>query len=355
MKSFAVFHRLVVALIVAPFLAGPSVNSSYAENDAHPILSTTAEFVRDAADYRFRRWIRNRIWKAADEARYGLQLDKGWQKAARDSQLPLVVMVHGYNSTPARNAAVMEPVRAAGFPTAAFAYPNDWDLPDSAALMSRQLKKFAKEHPVEKVILVTHSMGGLVARACVEDPVLDPGNVTRLVMIAPPSHGTLLAHLAVATDVWEHWIARCEGGCWSRWRDSVIDGLGEAADDLVPGSPFLTELNARPRNAHIRYSVLLGTGASVSQDEMNWLRHALKKTGGRFPGIRRRAGKLDALLADMEEIVDGKGDGVVALKRGRLDGVDDTVILPFGHLSATGQPESEAIRQVQAELLARLK
>jgi pimeloyl-ACP methyl ester carboxylesterase len=354
MKSFAAFPPLVAAFVVAPFLAGPTVNSSHAE-DAPPVLSATAELVRDAADYRVRRWFRNRIWKEADEGRYGLQLEKGWHKAARQEQRPLVVMVHGYNSTPVRNAAVMEPVRAAGFPTAAFAYPNDWDLPDSAALMSRQLKKFAQENPDENVILVTHSMGGLVARACVEDPELDPGNVTRLVMIAPPSQGTLLAHLAIATDVWEHWIARCDGGCWTRWRDSVIDGLGEAADDLVPGSPFLTELNARPRNAQIRYSVLLGTGASVSQDEMDWMRQALKKTGGRFPGIRRGAGKLDALLADMEEIVDGKGDGVVALKRGRLDGVDDIVVLPFGHLSATGKPDSEAIRRVQAELLARLE
>jgi hypothetical protein len=81
----------------------------------------------------------------------------------------------------------------------------------------------------------------------------------------------------------------------------------------------------------------------------------LQKTSGRCPGFRNCTDKFEGLLADMEEIVDGKGDGVVALKRGRLEGVEDVVILPFGHLSCTGAPNSETVRQVQQELLSRLQ
>ena len=88
-------------------------------------------------------------------------------------------------------------------------------------------------------------MGGLVARACIEDPRYDPGNVERLIMIAPPTHGTLIAHFAVGTDLWEHWLARQDGGPWRRMRDSIVDGLGEAADDLVPG----LEVPARAQRA----------------------------------------------------------------------------------------------------------
>lgn len=360
MTSLATFRRLLFQTLL---LAMPAIAtlltpaSSLAEEDeTGALLSVARAGVREAADYSFRRWLRDRVWDEDDEAKYGLHFDDGWQDAAKTSpKLPLVVLIHGFNSTPARNAALIEPVRDAGFPCASFAYPNDWDLREAADLLSRQLKTFAAAHPKQKIVLVTHSMGGLVARACVEDSELDPGNVTRLLMIAPPSHGTLLAHLAIATDVWEHWLGRADGGCWTRCRDSVIDGLGEAADDLVPGSPFLVKLNARPRNANIRYAVFLGTGASVSEDEMDWMRTALQETSGRCPGFRSCSSKLDDLLNDMEEIVDGKGDGIVAVKRGRLDGVEDTVILPFGHLSCTGKADCDTVKQVQTELLSRLQ
>ena len=63
-------------------------------------------------------------------------------------------------------------------------------------------------------MLVCHSMGSLVARACIEDPLYDPGNVERLIMIAPPTHGSLIAHFAAGTDLWEHWLARKKGGPW---------------------------------------------------------------------------------------------------------------------------------------------
>jgi pimeloyl-ACP methyl ester carboxylesterase len=358
MKSPIACRRSLFTLAAALLLicAAPVHADQADKKDSSVVESASRAVVRGAAEYRFRRWLRNRIWEDLDEARYGLQFDKDWQAAAKKApERPLVVIVHGFNSSPARNAAVMEAVRTAGYPCGSFAYPNDWDLRESAALLSRQLNEFAEEHPKQGVALVTHSMGGLVARACVEDEDLDPGNVTRLVMIAPPSHGTLLAQVAVATDVWEHWIARSGGGCWTRWRDSVIDGLGEAADDLKPQSDFLAELNARPRNPEIRYALFLGTGASVSQDEMDWIRAGLQKTGGRCPGLKGCTGKLDGLLEDMEELVDGKGDGVVAVKRGRLDGVEDVVLLPFGHLSCTGKADSEAVQQMQEELLARLR
>jgi hypothetical protein len=65
------------------------------------------------------------------------------------------------------------------------------------------------------------------------------------------------------------------------------------------------------------------------------------------------------LLSDIDELVEGKGDGVVAVERGRLEGVADTLVLPFGHLSVTGkaitgEPGSEVVLQVQAAILERL-
>lgn len=316
----------------------------------------------------YRDWLREKVYTEQDDARYGLKLEPSQRVNGQrvngqrgkdadrlaDADRPLVVLLHGYNSRLESNTAILEPIRAAGFPCAGFSYPNDHYLTASAERLSVSLKQISRQSPRSKVVLLTHSMGGLVARACLEDPALDPGNVVRLIMIAPPSQGTLVARAAVATDVWEHWLGRRTGGPWARWRDSVVDGLGEAADDLVPESPFLRQLNARPRNARVAYTIFLGTGAAVSQAEMDWLRATLHKTAGSLPGIRRASDKLEQALAEMEEIIEGKGDGVVAVKRGRLPGIDDVVLLPFGHLSVTAQPANATARQVHKEILARL-
>jgi pimeloyl-ACP methyl ester carboxylesterase len=208
-----------------------------------------------------------------------------------------------------------------------------------------------------QIALVTHSMGGLVARAAVEDAELDPGNVARLVMIAPPTHGSMFAHASFGTDLWEHWIARRDASAWRRFRDSVTDGLGEASDELVPGSPFLTRLNERPRNPRIRYAIFLGTHAAMSESEFGALRWALRKAMEE-EHIGRLAGRVDHVAEDLDEVVEGRGDGVVALKRGRLDGVDDVVLLPFDHFNCTDEPgpgDDDAVRQLQTELLARLQ
>ena len=50
-------------------------------------------------------------------------------------------------------------------------------------------------------------MGGLVARAMLEDPEFDSGNVTKLIMVAPPNQGSLLARVGYGTDLLDHAVA----------------------------------------------------------------------------------------------------------------------------------------------------
>src|SRR4029079_14386629 len=101
------------------------------------------------------------------------------------------------------------------------------------------------------------------------------------------------------------------------------------------------QLNARPLNPRVHYTIFLGTKAMVSDAELAWIRDNVCEKLKKMPGVDGRAEKLEALLADIDELVDAKGDGVVALKRGRLKGVDDTVILPFSHM-AVGGPQQAA-------------
>jgi pimeloyl-ACP methyl ester carboxylesterase len=304
--------------------------------------------------YRTRDWLRRKIVRDSDLAHYCLRLDDQWQLAPADQ--PVVILVHGFNSTPDQNAALMKPIGAKRRPWGTFGYPNDHTLPSSALLLSGELKRFATRYPERRVVLICHSMGSLVARACIEDPQLDPGNIARLIMIAPPTHGTLIAHFAVGTDLWEHWLARRDGGPWQRTRDSIVDGLGEAADDLCPGSEFLHELNGRPRNPRVRYTILLGTGACFEEAQVAWIRETVCEKLAKVPGADDSAERLAAILDDIDELVEGKGDGIVAVKRGRLDGVSDTLVMPFGHMSVTGEPrDDKVLQQVQQEVLARIR
>jgi pimeloyl-ACP methyl ester carboxylesterase len=300
-----------------------------------------------------RAWLRQKIVRQSDLTKYGLRLDDDWEHS--DPTKPVVVLIHGFNSTPQQNASLMLPIREAGFPCGVFAYPNDYIILNSAQLLSSELHRLRLQYPQRRVVLVCHSMGGLVARTCIENSLYDPGNVERLIMIAPPTHGTVIAHFAVGTDMWEHWLSRKHGWPMERVRDSIVDGLGESADELCPCSEFLNELNSRPLNPHVRYTVLLGTGARLSESQVDWIRESVCHSLAKVPGGKGSAKELDALLADIDELVEGKGDGVVAVKRGRLEGVSDTLLMPFGHLAVTGEPKNEVLRDVQHVVLERLQ
>ncbi len=360
--------RRTRTLVVAALLAASLSSLSRAATPAQLVGTSTAEAVLlqpadhlisesgancECGRYRFRGWLREKIVCEQDLSCYGLKMDEHWDLAPADK--PVVILIHGFNSSPERNGALLVPIRDAGFPCGTFAYPNDHTILTSAQLLSNELRQFAQRYPERRVVLVCHSMGGMVARACVEDALYDPGNVDRLIMIAPPSHGSMIANFAVGSDLWEHWLSRKSGGPWTRCRDSIVDGLGEAADELCPDSDFLHELNARQRNPRVRYSILLGTGALLSDAEIDWIRQSVCKELAKVPGGEGSAERLQLILDDIDELVDGKGDGVVAVKRGRLEGVSDTVTMPFGHLAVTGEANDDVLRSVHAAVLQRIQ
>jgi pimeloyl-ACP methyl ester carboxylesterase len=344
---------LAVIWTVSPSIAARPLPVSTSTPAEELLLQSASGTATDCKRYRARNWLRQKLICDDDLACYSLCLDEGWEQ--KPAEHLIVVLVHGFNSTPQQNEALMVPLRAAGLACGSFAYPNDHTILSSAQLLSDELHRFHRQHPERRIALVCHSMGSLVARACIENALYDPGNVARLIMIAPPTHGTVLAHFAVGTDLWEHWLSRRRGGPWRRMRDSVIDGLGEAADDLRPNSAFLRELNARSLHPRVRYSILLGTNACLNEAQAVWIRESVCDQIAKLPGGDAGAERLATLLSDIDELVDGKGDGIVAVKRGRLDGVADTLVMPFGHVSVTGEPSNEVVRSVQQAVLERVR
>ncbi len=283
---------------------------------------------------------------------YGLRLDRNWHRTPADQ--PLVLLVHGLQSSGRHMANLLVRPRAAGLPCAVFDYPNDQPIQDSAVALASELREFRRAYPDRRVTILAHSMGGLVARAVVEDSRLDPGNVDQLIMISTPNHGSVLAEFGFGLDLCESIIGPARRDR-ARWATAAIeDGLADAQIDLQPGSLFLATLNARPRNPRIRYSVFLGDVAHLTAGELAAARRLLSKAGQSCRWIQFFGSRVDEWLADLDEVIDGRGDGVVALKRGRLEGVEDTVIRHFSHLSFNQSPMTGEAELVLKDVMKRL-
>ncbi|MGA2052507.1 MAG: alpha/beta fold hydrolase [Opitutales bacterium] len=148
--------------------------------------------------------------------------------AHEPAQLPPVVLVHGIFRNQRDMRRLRKTLEAAGRRTFA---PSLKPCDGSAPLheLAAQLAIFIGENlaPGERCDLVGHSMGGMVARAYVQRHG-GRDRVRRLVTLAAPHHGSLLA-----------W-------CWP----------GRGARDLRPGSPFLRDL---ARDVHHLEGVLVAS------------------------------------------------------------------------------------------------
>ena len=285
------------------------------------------------------------------DTRYGMEFDAGWRKSPDEKGL--VVLVHGYQSKPERHETLLKAVRELGIPTAWLRYPNDQALTDSTKLLAEGLAKIAAEFPRRPITLVTVSMGGLIARAVVEDKTFDPGTVKKIIMVAPPNHGSNLARLSAFSELWEIIVKSQEPDVRKRLAASFEDGLGEAPADLRPGSEFLVTLNRRPRNDKVRYAIILGSAGPLRQESLEKARAMILRRAEASLLAQFFARRFAALLADFDEMVEGKGDGAVSLKRGRLEGVKDTIVLGFQHWRLWDQKEVST--KLRNEIVKRVR
>ncbi len=253
---------------------------------------------------------------------------------------PMVLLIHGLDSGPHSMAALRDYLDEAGFHTGVFVYANDEAVDLSGKALSSKLRDFRKRHGDRPVYLVTHSMGGLVSRYMLEMPGLDPGNVNMLVMLGTPNHGSQLAAARFLIDFGKF----LKRGADKEAAASVIrDGLGEAGWDLRPESLVLTDMNAQKRNARVQYRSILGTGAPMTDKQFADFKESVLELSEMTSLTSSTTPWLKKKLEDMDELQTGKGDGAVAVKRGRLQGVQE-VLVDLGHRELTranGIPEDE--------------
>lgn len=134
-----------------------------------------------------------------------------------------VVLVHGYVHNRSAFVALTRQLRRAGFRYIhGLNYnPLRHDTPELAEMLSVEVDRVRDTTGAEQVMLVGHSMGGIVARFYTQE-LAAPGTVNTVITLASPHRGTYASYLAP----------------------------GPASRDLRPGSRLIRQLQegARPSN-----------------------------------------------------------------------------------------------------------
>jgi pimeloyl-ACP methyl ester carboxylesterase len=259
---------------------------------------------------------------------------------------PPVVLVHGLDEPGNIWDDLVPALEEAGFQVWEFRYPNDQGIDRSADLLAEHWPQL---EPDLAVVLIGHSMGGLIVRDFVSRlrhpegaaPAVGGPAVAGVILAGTPNQGSEWARLRV-------WLELREGltpGPDKRFSlfAGLRDGTGAAKIDLRPGSAFLRELDQRqwPERIPVRIigGILLEPPPSMTA--------ALESIGDELASSELAS----ALRAWWSELGDGLGDGVVPVASLPLRDAPPPVLVPASHRGmlarfSASDPEPAAIAHI---------
>ncbi|QKK06910.1 MAG: hypothetical protein HND58_01195 [Planctomycetota bacterium] len=223
----------------------------------------------------------------------------------------------------------------AGYKVARFEYPNDQRIRTSAALLLDHLRA-AHGQGLDEIAIVAHSMGGLVFFDAMTredgyagDVVTPEGlpRITRLVAVGTPWNGSSWAQLQAVGEMHEQ-VTRVLGDASGDIRPMLHyrrDGSGQAGDDLLPTSAFITDIRARAWPEHLPLTIIAGRitnpdpATYESLAESTILRELLGPDD------------LEAFIADLRAASEDLGDGVVSLDSAFARETDDKHVFAVNH------------------------
>ena len=272
--------------------------------------------------------------EAARRARYGFRARASYRP--NDPTRPTICLVHGLNSSSAVFKHLAPALEAAGYGVVLHDFAYNRSMNETSTQFGPDLLAFRRaQGDASRWVVVAHSMGSLLARWYVETGAADePGEIAALLLIAPPNHGSSLAHGQTLMQT----VQTLQSVRGERRTDPLAylgDGLGAAADDLSPGSPYLDALNARPRRAGVAYRILAGDSAYLSLEARRRVEGQLAAAGA-FGGFGRLLAA--GVKGPLDEITDGLGDGCVAVASARLAGVAEVQVIHANHLELIRAP-----------------
>ncbi len=252
--------------------------------------------------------------------------DDGWHGIHRRDPIaaakaPPILLIHGLDE-PGDIWDDLAPVLTqAGCAVWEFRYPNDQGIDRSTAYLAQHWLELPADQPL---VLIGHSMGGLVAREFVSrwrhpvatSPRVEGASVGGVILLGTPNQGSEWARLRIWLELRDHLASKHPG----RFDPlaGLRDGLGEAKIDLRPGSDFLNELNARPWPAQVPLLIIAGRLIGPPGERL-----ADFKAAAVAAGVGELAEELERLDTHLGE---GLGDGLVSLESARLPAVAPLVV-----------------------------
>ena len=284
-------------------------------------------------------------------ARFAAQVERESQRRRRygmhalssfrpnDPRRPTVCLVHGMNSSSGGFVHMIAPLEEAGFGVVVYDYPFNRDLDESCEAFRRNWLEFRRRvGEARQWAILAHSMGALLARSFVEDPENDARDVASLILIGPVVHGSSLARVQTLLQLLDG-VRAVQGQSAADALAHLGDGLGEAAEDITPGSAFLEALNRRPRREGVPYHILAGDVGFLSHVARRQLEahvEVARRESGLLGGLARFA--TADLASRLDEVSTGTGDGCVSVARTRLEGVADHVTIHANHAELIRAP-----------------
>lgn len=247
----------------------------------------------------------------------------------------LVLLVHGLDEAGDIWIELAPALLEADHAVARFEYPNDQRIDTSSTLLLEHLRA-ARAAGVDEVAVVAHSMGGLVTFNAMTrqdgyaGKVETPGDlprITRFVSVGTPWRGSSWAKLQAIGEVHEQ-VSRLIAESSLDVRPLLQyrrDGSGQAGDDLLPGSAFMTDLRERPWPDDLPLTIIAGRITNPDPVINEGLADSALLRELLSPD------DLATFLTDLRAASADLGDGVVALSSALGRATDDSHVFPVNH------------------------
>jgi Peptidase family M48 len=266
----------------------------------------------------------------------------------------VVLLVHGMDSTLtkcyldlAREIARDRAFR--GQRILGFEYPGDASLARVGTFLYHEISRTCDGRPT--IDFVCHSAGGLVARYYAE---VKDGPFERIILQGTPNHGSDWVRLRPLIEM-KQFIKDLRSGYSKAIENAILDGQGQIAHDLQPGSLFLNYLNHHKTD---RGHYFIMRGRRFSGTRMLVLGQAVvlakavltkKIEASKAPTILRDRALQSLEKFELPEEV-RRGDLVVSTESAALEGVTNvqTFKLHHGRLSRDPKPIAATLAILKA-------